>query len=83
MKKIITLLAIALFTVNTNAQEAKPANKEKAKKESCCMAKESHTKTMSAEDVAKCQAKCKAEGKKFDAKTSKKEDKNVVLKKYN
>tara|TARA_R110000868_G_scaffold145993_1_gene366588 strand:+ start:11233 stop:11481 length:249 start_codon:yes stop_codon:yes gene_type:complete len=81
MKKITTLLAIALFTINASAQEAKPANTEKTKKESCCMAKESHTKTMSAEDVAICQAKCKAEGKKCDAKTSKKEDKKCCAKK--
>jgi hypothetical protein len=73
MKKIITLLTIALFTINASAQEAKPAKKEKAKKESCCMAKESDTKTMSAEDVAKCQKKCKAEGRKCSAETSKKE----------
>lgn len=70
MKKIITLLTIALFTINASAQEAK---KEKAKKESCCMAKESDTKTMSAEDVAKCQKKCKAKNRICSAKTSKKE----------
>lgn len=75
MKKIITLLAIALFTINASAQDAKPAKKEKTKKESCCMAKESDAKNMSAEDVAKCQVKCKADGKKCSAKTSKKEGK--------
>lgn len=75
MKKIITIFAIALFTINASAQEVKPAKKEKAKKESCCKAKQSDTKTMSVEDVAKCQKKCKAEGKKCNAETSKKEGK--------
>lgn len=37
------------------------------------MAKVSSSKNMNADDVAKCQAKCKAEGKKCDAKKSKKE----------
>lgn len=75
MKKIITLLAITLFSLNASAQEAKPAKKEKPKKESCCMAKGSDAKAMSADDVAKCQMKCKAEGKKCDAKESKKDGK--------
>ncbi|MBZ4041830.1 MULTISPECIES: hypothetical protein [Flavobacterium] len=35
MKKLFTVLAIALFTISLQAQETKPA-KEKAKKESCC-----------------------------------------------
>ncbi|MDR7208758.1 hypothetical protein [Flavobacterium piscis] len=36
MKKLFTILAIALFTIGTQAQETKPAKKEKDKKESCC-----------------------------------------------
>lgn len=37
MKKLFTVLAIALFTISLHAQETKPAaKKEKAKKESCC-----------------------------------------------
>ncbi|MEZ0183996.1 hypothetical protein AB9T89_17255 [Flavobacterium oncorhynchi] len=36
MKKLFTLLAIALFTIGAQAQDTKPApKKEKAKKESC------------------------------------------------
>lgn len=62
MKKIIIVLAIALFTINTNAQD-------KAK---CC----AHKETMSTEEVAKCKAEGKkctakattAEGKKCCAK---------------
>lgn len=69
MKKIITVIAIAFFTINLSAQEVK-ATKEKAKKESCCAKKES--KTMSASEIAKCQAKCKAEGKKCDSGSGKK-----------
>jgi hypothetical protein len=37
MKKLFTVLAIALFTIGLQAQDTKPApKKEKAKKESCC-----------------------------------------------
>ena len=36
MKKIFTVLAIALFTISLQAQEKPAAKKEKAKKESCC-----------------------------------------------
>jgi hypothetical protein len=56
MKKIFTVLAVVLFTISASAQTAKTTTKS-AKKESCC------AKTMSADEVAKCQAKCKAEGK--------------------
>jgi hypothetical protein len=36
MKKLFTVLAIALFTIGLQAQDTKPApKKEKAKKESC------------------------------------------------
>lgn len=36
MTKVITIVTVALFTIGLNAQETKPATKEKAKKESCC-----------------------------------------------
>ena len=36
MKKVFTVLAIALFTIGLQAQDTAPAKKEKAKKESCC-----------------------------------------------
>jgi hypothetical protein len=40
MKKLFTVLAIALFTISIQAQDTKPApKKEKAKKESCCAKK--------------------------------------------
>lgn len=35
MKKVFTVLAIALFTIGVQAQDTKPAKKEKAKKECC------------------------------------------------
>lgn len=37
MTKVITILAVGLFSIGVSAQETKPAaKKEKAKKESCC-----------------------------------------------
>jgi hypothetical protein len=63
MKKIIVLLAFALFSITVSAQQTKPAVKETTKKESCCANKNVASKTMTAEEIAKCQAKCKAEGK--------------------
>lgn len=66
MKKIITIVAFGLFTLNAAAQEAKPVVQEKAKKEWCCAAKASDEKAMTAAEVAKCQEKCKSEGKKCD-----------------
>lgn len=72
MKKIIACIAIALLTVNLSAQESKTATKEKAKKESCCSKKGSKSKAMSADEVAQCKVKCKAEGKKCDAGSGKK-----------
>jgi hypothetical protein len=71
MKKIGILLAIALFTINIGAQETKPVIKEK----SCCAKKESNAKAMTTAEVKKCQAKCKAEGKKCDAKMAQAEGK--------
>lgn len=75
MKKISTILAIALFTITAAAQEVKPDVKEKAKKESCCAIKESNEKAMTVAETEKCQAKCKAEGKKCDAKMAQTEGK--------
>lgn len=71
MKKIGTLLAIALFTINVGAQETKPVAKEKVKKESCCAKKDSKEKAMTAAEVEKCKTKCKAERKKCDAAMTK------------
>ena len=81
MKKIITLLTIALFTINSNAQQATAAKQEKSKKEACSMSHDGASKKMTAEEVATCKAKCKAEGKKCDAKATKKEDKKCCAKK--
>jgi hypothetical protein len=75
MKKIGTILAIALFTINVGAQEVKPDVKEKAKKESCCVKDDSNIKAMNVAEIEKCQAKCKAEGKKCDAKMAQTEGK--------
>ena len=72
MKKVISFIAIALFTITISAQEVRPATKEKAKKESCCAKKDGKSKGMTAAEVAKCQAKCKAEGKKCDSGSGKK-----------
>ncbi|WPR71174.1 hypothetical protein SLW70_14695 [Flavobacterium sp. NG2] len=72
MKKIFVLATICLFTINISAQETKK----------CCSKKESCSKTMSAEEVAKCKAKCKAEGKTCDAGThAKKDEKKCCAKK--
>lgn len=60
MKKIVIAFAIVLFTISASAQQAKST--KSTTKESCC------AKTMSADEVAKCQAKCKAEGKVCTAK---------------
>jgi hypothetical protein len=58
MKKFIILAVFALITITAGAQEKKPTAKA-----SCCANKEVSAKTMTADEVAKCQAKCKAEGK--------------------
>jgi hypothetical protein len=67
MKKIIILLAIVLFTINASAQQTKPVAKEPAKKESCCAKHDGNAKAMTSAEIAKCQAKCKAEEKKCSA----------------
>ena len=63
MKKVVAILALAFFTVSMTAQEPKQEKKEMA----CC----SKNAKKSNDEVAKCQAKCKAEGKKCDAKAHK------------
>ena len=63
MKKVIAILALAFFTVSMTAQEPKQEKKEMA----CC----SKNAKKSNDEVAKSQAKCKAEGKKCDAKAHK------------
>lgn len=70
MKKILTVLAIVLFTINAGAQE-KPAAKEDSKKESCSAKHDASAKTMTADEIEKCQAKCKAEGKECTADMTK------------
>lgn len=75
MRKIGTLLAILLFTISASAQDAKPVAKEKATKESCCAKTDSNEKAMTAAEVEKCKIKCKAEGKKCDAKMAQAEGK--------
>ena len=52
MKKIITLVAIALFTISANAQQTKPVAKEGAKTEEMAKCKMSGKKC-SKEDMAK------------------------------
>jgi hypothetical protein len=57
-------LAIAIFITTVTAQEAKPVAIEKAKKESCCAAKFTNDKAMTAENAEQRQIKGKAQGKK-------------------
>jgi len=73
MKKIVSIIAIAFLSLNVSAQEVKAVAKEKTKKESCCSKKDSKSMTMTAEEVATCQAKCKADGKKCKALGKKQE----------
>lgn len=61
MKKIVIALAVVLFTINASAQDTKSTAQATPKKESCCK------KTMTAEEIAKCQEKCKSEGKECTA----------------
>ncbi|NDP26324.1 MAG: hypothetical protein GZ087_02695 [Flavobacterium sp.] len=67
MKKISILFAIALFTINVSAQQTKPVAKETTKKATCCAKQEANAKIMTPDEIARCQAKCKAEGKKCTA----------------
>ena len=73
MKKIVTIIAIAFLSINVNAQEVKAVAKEKTKKESCCLKKDGTSTPMNAEEIAKCQAQCKADGKKCKADEKKQE----------
>ena len=61
MKKIFIALAVVLFTINVGAQDTKSTTKATQKQESCC------TQAMTAEEIAQCQEKCKAEGKECTA----------------
>jgi|GEM_PF-1686238 len=67
MKKILTVLTIVLFTINASAQQTKTVANETTKKESCCAKHDAKAKTMTPDEIAKCQAKCKAEGKECKA----------------
>jgi hypothetical protein len=66
MKKILSILAIALFTVTVGAQEAKTVVKAKKNTDACCTKKTSEAKLMSADEIAQCKIKCNAKGKKCD-----------------
>lgn len=65
MKNLLTIIAIALFTLNSSAQETKPPTKEKEEKS--CSKHDAHAKKMTEEEILACKAKCKAEGKKCNA----------------
>jgi hypothetical protein len=69
MKKIVSLAVITFFTLQMNAQEVKAVAKEKAKKEACC-SKKGAKAAMSAAEIEKCMAACKAKGKKCDASSA-------------
>jgi len=62
MKKIFIALAIVLFTISASAQQTKAV----AKAANCC-AKNTTSVKMTPEEIAKCKATCKAEGKKCTA----------------
>jgi hypothetical protein len=64
MKKLFTVLAIALFTITISAQQTKPATKEPVKKESCCAKKDANTKKCTADNKTKCTAEEKAKCEK-------------------
>ncbi|MFM9824693.1 hypothetical protein [Flavobacterium sp.] len=76
MKNILTFLAIVLFTLNISAQETTTIAQEKPEKS--CSSHDAHSKKMTKEEIAICKEKCKAEGKKCNAKDNskcKKDDK--------
>lgn len=84
MKKLLTVLAIVLFTINASAQEANAVAKETPKKEACCAKHDANAKAMTSDEIAKCQEKCKAEGKVCSAgemAQCKKEEKKCCAKK--
>jgi len=64
MKKLFTVLAIALFSISLSAQEAKPAAKKEAKKEACCSTKEAKKTACSADEKSKGTADAKAKDDK-------------------
>lgn len=81
MKKILTLLAIVLFTISASAQESKTVSKESQEKYTVTK----DTKVASTEDAAKTKSKSQASGKSCGAgemaKCDKKEAKNCCAKK--
>ncbi|MGO4822429.1 MULTISPECIES: hypothetical protein [unclassified Flavobacterium] len=81
MKRIILFAAFVLFTISSNAQDAKSTTKSEPKKEKKCCANEADHKAMTAAEVSKCQAKCKAEGKKCTAAVTRKDEKKCCVKK--
>jgi hypothetical protein len=62
MKNLLTLLVIALFTINISAQQTKPSTKAPVKKEACCAKKDA--KKCTAEEKATCSAEEKAKCEK-------------------
>jgi hypothetical protein len=74
MKKVATILAMVLFSLSINAQEVKQDKKEMT-------VTMKHDKKMSADEMAKCKAKCKTEGKKCDTKMASAEGKKCCAKK--
>lgn len=62
MKNLLTVLIIALFTINISAQQTKPATKTPVKKEACCAKKDA--KKCTAEEKATCSAEEKAKSTK-------------------
>lgn len=81
MKKILTLLAIVLFTINAGAQESKTASKDSQEK----YAVTKDTKAASTEAAAKTKSKSQTSGKSCGAgemaKCEKKEGKKCCAKK--
>lgn len=65
MKKLFTVIAIALFSISISAQETKPASKAPAKKEACCAKKDAKKctaegKICTAQEKAKCEKTSKS-----------------------
>ncbi len=61
MKKLFTVLAIALFTIGVSAQQTKPATKAPAKKEACRAKKcTAEGKVCTAQEKAKCEKTSKS-----------------------
>lgn len=80
MKKLLTVLAIALFTIGAQAQETKPAQKQKNTTATCGVKKTDSSEKMTATDIEKCKTKCKSEGKTCDVTATRKEKKACAAK---